>query len=389
MLTDDTRWSAASFLRIMYLIFGLIGLIGNGLVLFVFLRVRSLRTITNLFIGNQSLIDLVSSILLLVSKFRNENTNFEKLSRGYGVFVCLFWTSDYIYWALLVSSTTNLVFLTLERYIAVVMPIFYRMRVTWKTATISAIFPWVFGLIFELFWPAVHRLSDGNCYPDWRSGWIQAIVGIIIFVVEHIVPIVVMIVVYTGIVRKLRAKVGVHVQLNSKLDPDTGQPNETLQTNPSQGNLGLSTNGSQNQAGWKAKPALQSGEQQQQSMPQKPEDLSTEDRKPDLRQRVRSNVIKTLFLVAFVYIICWTPNQVIFLLYNLSLYDLDFNGAVYISGVSLAFCNMWINPFIYTFKYRKFQKGLRKVFCLGSSDTDDTLNTGTTLNTTQIHNKYA
>lgn len=384
MLTDDTRSSdaAASFLRIMYLIFGLIGLIGNGLVLFVFLRVRSLRTITNLFIGNQSLIDLVSSIFLLVSKFRYETTNFEKLSRGYGVFVCLFWTSDYIYWALLVSSTTNLVFLTLERYIAVVMPIVYRMRVTWKTATIVAIFPWVFGLIFELFWPAVHRLSNGNCYPDWRSKWIQAIVGIVVFVVEHIVPIVVMVVVYTGIVRKLRAKVGVHVHPSSKVDADTGHQNERRQINPSQGNLRLSTNGGQNQAGWKAKPALQTGELQQ-SMSEKLADQSTEDRKRDLRQRVRSNVIKTLFLVAFVYIICWTPNQVIFLLYNLSLYDLDFNGAVYVSGVSLAFCNMWINPFIYTFKYRKFQKGVRTVFCLGSSDRDDTLNTGTTLNSTQ------
>lgn len=325
-------WSAAEFLRIVYLIFGLIGLIGNGLVLFVFIRVRSLRTITNLFIGNQSLIDLVSSIFILISKFRNEHTDFTKLSRGTGIFVCLFWTSDYIYWGLLVSSTTNLVFITLERYMAVVKPIVYRKRVNWVSATVVAVFPWVFGLIFELFWPAVHRLVDGECYPDWRSPWIQAFVGIVIFVAEHIVPIIVMILVYTGIVKKLRNKVGAEV-------------------------TGANQNDQQRVVQTVGNPEAQQGSSQQ----------SKQDRAPDLRQRVRSNVIKTLFLVAFVYIICWTPNQVIFLLYNLNLYDLDFNGVVYTLGVSLAFCNMWINPFIYTFKYRKFQEGLKVVFCMGGA----------------------
>lgn len=345
LVVSEQEWSAADVLRIVYLVFGLIGLFGNGLVLFVFIRVRSLRTITNLFIGNQSLIDLVSSIFILISKFRNEQTDFTKLSRGRGVFVCLFWSSDYIYWALLVSSTTNLVFITLERYIAVVKPILYRKRVTWISATIVAIFPWVFGLIFELFWPAVHRLVDGACYPDWRSPWIQALVGIIVFEVEHILPIAVMILVYTGIVKKLRNKVGVDTSATKN-----GQQRDVQQDGNGEVNRG-------------------------------PNRQPKQDQLPDLRQRVRSNVIKTLFLVAFVYIICWTPNQVIFLLYNLSLYDLDFNGVVYTLGVSLAFCNMWINPLIYTFKYRRFQEGLKVVFCFAKKTQ---INMDSVTNTTNL-----
>lgn len=52
--------SLDDILQILYLIFGILGIAGNSLVLFVMIRVRSLRSITNSFITNQSIIDLVS-----------------------------------------------------------------------------------------------------------------------------------------------------------------------------------------------------------------------------------------------------------------------------------------------------------------------------------------
>lgn len=56
--------------KVLCIIFGILGLLGNGLVLVVMVRVRSLRTITNLFIANQSIIDFLTSIFLLTLLYK-------------------------------------------------------------------------------------------------------------------------------------------------------------------------------------------------------------------------------------------------------------------------------------------------------------------------------
>ena len=81
------------------------------------------------------------------------------------------------------------------------------------------------------------------------------------------------------------------------------------------------------------------------------------------RVRARRNVIKTFVIVCVTYFICWTPNHVTYLWFFLG-GDLDFDSAPYFFTVILAFLNMCVNPFIYTFKYHKFQVGLKRAFGL-------------------------
>lgn len=347
---ENNIWSAKDLLRIMYLIFGLLGVFGNGLVIYVFLRVRSLMNFTNLFIGNQSLIDLVSSIFLLISKYRDENSDQGQSSLGVGKLKCLFWSSDYVFWALLAASTTNLVFLTLERYMALVLPVTYRNRVNWHSAKVAAVFAWIFGFILQLYWPAVHQWTETSCYPDWRSPLLQAVLGILIFLIKHLIPIMVMVFVYVGIVMKL----------NTKISPGL----TTTETNK------ISNQKRQDEHGSSQPPKddSQLNDRQNTEPPVVGRPKGSDPKQSELHQRVRRNVIKTLLLVGIIFTVCSTPNQVTFLCYNLGIYQLDFNGNVYVFGVLLAFCNIWINPFIYTFKYRKFQQGLRKIFGLKPSN---------------------
>ncbi len=75
----------------------------------------------------------------------------------------------------------------------------------------------------------------------------------------------------------------------------------------------------------------------------------------------RKNTIVTLFIVACFFIICWSQNQVIFLMYNLG-YDLDWNSSYYHFTVLMTNLNCTVNPFIYLFKYKTFQTAL-KSFC--------------------------
>ena len=52
---------------IVYALFGIFGIAGNGLVLLVIALVDDLHGVTNLFIANQSLIDLCTSVILIAN----------------------------------------------------------------------------------------------------------------------------------------------------------------------------------------------------------------------------------------------------------------------------------------------------------------------------------
>ena len=75
----------------------------------------------------------------------------------------------------------------------------------------------------------------------------------------------------------------------------------------------------------------------------------------------RKNTIKTFLLVGVCFIICWSNNQVYYLMYNLG-YDVNWNGIYYQFTVLMVFLNCTINPFIYLAKYGDYQKALMELF---------------------------
>ena len=83
--------------------------------------------------------------------------------------------------------------------------------------------------------------------------------------------------------------------------------------------------------------------------------------KNDKFELARTNTIKTLLLVALYFIICWSNNQVYYLMYNLG-FNVDWNSSFYQSTVVMAFLNCTINPFIYLAKYQDFQTALKLFF---------------------------
>ena len=76
----------------------------------------------------------------------------------------------------------------------------------------------------------------------------------------------------------------------------------------------------------------------------------------------RTNTIKTLLIVALCFVICWSNNQIYYLMYNLG-FNVNWNSSFYQSTVVMAFLNCTINPFIYLAKYQDFQSAL-KSFCV-------------------------
>ena len=76
----------------------------------------------------------------------------------------------------------------------------------------------------------------------------------------------------------------------------------------------------------------------------------------------RRNTIKTLTLVAVCFVICWTGNQVWVLFFNFG-FQVDWDSSGYQFLVLMICVNCVINPFIYLIQYKEYQKGLKSLLC--------------------------
>ena len=79
-------------------------------------------------------------------------------------------------------------------------------------------------------------------------------------------------------------------------------------------------------------------------------------------QTAKTNVIKTLLIVVLFFFLCFASEETFYLLYNLG-YEVDWDGVYYKFSVVMVFLNCTVNPFIYLFNYKDFQKALRNLFC--------------------------
>ena len=74
-------------------------------------------------------------------------------------------------------------------------------------------------------------------------------------------------------------------------------------------------------------------------------------------QLAKTNTIKTMFTVALFFVICISLGQIYFLMANLG-FNEDWNGTYYKFTMIMSFLNCTVNPFIYLFKYQDFHKAL-------------------------------
>ncbi|KAJ8044656.1 Neuromedin-U receptor 2 [Holothuria leucospilota] len=237
---------------------------------------------------------------------------------GLANLICKVLIDEYIYWTLLKVSTTNLVFITIERYLAVVHPIKYRKTSSKRLAISVCVSAWILGGIVNLYFPLTHEVSDkGECTNDRleRGSPGRYVIAVITLLTTLVFPVGIMLYAYIAIIWKLRP---------TKSD----QPSTDT--------------------------ALESVEVRFQ---QRPPDKKT----GGFRERGRKNVLITLFIVSLTYTICWTPDMVLYFHHNVVARH-DWTDPLHQFVILLAVSNVFVNPIIYTLKYKSFQKGLKKVF---------------------------
>ena len=281
-----------------YMISGILGIIGNGLVTVVIVKFTKVyKHLTNLFIVHQSVIDFLASLTLLLL------TGTQKQYHIYGVgaeVLCRVWLSMYILWSLFTTSTYNLCVMSLEKYFSIVHPILHKKAFDLKFAVAGMVLAWVVGLLTNSYNLPTSGLHGDICFrlAFWPSTFTQRATGVVNCIIKFFLPLLIMLYTYGRILHVIHQKVAPH--------PETGQ---------------------------------QSGNQY---------------------LAARRNTVKMLVLVCACFILCWSWNQFFFLALNLGA-SLQLGGAFYQFSVVAVFFNSCINPFIYIFKYREFQRGLRKM----------------------------
>ena len=299
----ENNVTPTDYQNVVFALIAMVGIVGNAVVIFVIVRSVSMREkFTNILILNQCSIDLATSVALLLAKtLPVSNTNLSGLG---GDILCRFWLNEMPLWSLMISSSYSLMAITFERYLGIVHPLLHYTSFTKRHVVILAIAAWFPGLVLMLcFWVPTSVIVNGRCINMAMYGSVfwQKVRGVLLFIFQYLIAIIVFIICYARMLFSLRSQV---------------QPESTA-------------NGLESSA-------------------------------PNAR--AKRNVLKTLLLVVVAYLLCNSFNQITFLAYNFGA-PLDFMSYYYSFTVIAMFSNCCINPFVYALQYRPYQNELRKVFC--------------------------
>ncbi len=284
-----------------YLISGSLGIVGNGLVILVILSLRKLRKrLTNILITHQCIIDFLVSVVLLALTGTQKQYHIPGVA---GMILCKVWLSTYVLWVFMTVSTNNLCLLSLEKYFAIVHPIWHKTAFTRSKALAGMVAVWVCGIVLNLIVFFTTTLQGTTCFRlwIWLSDFARRATGVTNCFLKFLVPIAIMVYSYGRILRVVNSKVAPAASVHG------GQP---------------------------------SGSQQYVT--------------------ARRKAVEMLILVVACFFLCWVWNQVFFLAFNLGA-PLELNSAFYQFSVIAVYFNSCINPFIFIFKYEEFKKGLREL----------------------------
>ncbi|XP_041042520.1 neuropeptide FF receptor 2a [Carcharodon carcharias] len=306
--------SIATVFIISYLLIFLLCMLGNGLVCFIVVRNRHMRTVTNLFILNLAISDL------LVGIFCMPTTLVDNILTGwpFGNFVCKI--SGLVQGISVSASVFTLVAIAVDRFRCIVYPFKQKLNMTVATIIIAVI--WV--LAVSIICPSaimlqVTKLPDNvriiqsskkmypcyQCYEAWPNLKMRKIYTTVLFSNIYLAPLSLIVIMY--------ARIGVAL-FKTSIPVGEGSHQEN-------GNA---------------------------------------------VSKKKQRVIKMLATVALLFTLSWLPLWTLMMLSDytrLSHSQLRIiNLYIYPFAHWLAFCNSSVNPIIYGYFNKNFRRGFQAAF---------------------------
>ncbi|XP_076868030.1 neuropeptide FF receptor 2 isoform X2 [Brachyhypopomus gauderio] len=327
--------SVSAIFIMSYLLIFVVCMVGNGVVCFIVLRSKTMRTVTNLFILNLAVSDL------LVGIFCMPTTLVDNIITGwpFGSLVCKL--SGMVQGISVSASVFTLVAIAVDRFRCIVYP--FKQKLTVSTSTLIIVVIWV--LAISIMFPSAvmlqvtkeNRVSillgDGNatrpffwCRENWPSPGMRKIYTTVLFANIYLAPLTLIVIMY--------ARIGLAL-FKSPVPSSAARVGSD------------SAHGSTSGPG----PGKVGGCEGRQTV-----------------SRKKKHAVKMLLVVALLFILSWLPLWTLMMLSDYaSLNERQhrvINIYVYPLAHWLAFCNSSVNPIIYGFFNENFRRGFQAAFKL-------------------------
>ncbi|XP_071490713.1 allatostatin-A receptor-like [Diadema antillarum] len=303
--TDPIRWSWDAKLWSWYviceLVTAVVGIAGNLLVIVVVFGRRAKCRSTDILVGNLAIADFLTSVLLIPYPQVKSIPN-----TWAGAIFCKIMKGNYLMWTSVTASIYTLVAISFDRFFAVVYPMYFKRFVNRRLMGFVVALIWVGSalLVTRILVTNTTDAVEGQCIFQRPSAEHQISYGMFVFVVRLALPTVVMLSTQLVIARSLHREAA----------------------------------------------RFKSAE-------------ISNSIAASFHSVARSRIIKLMFTVVLIYILCWAPNQIAFMFFNLGIIPASYlRSPPHRLLTVIAFCNSCVNPILYTLRHPQFRKAVREFF---------------------------
>ncbi|XP_069130834.1 cholecystokinin receptor type A-like [Argopecten irradians] len=329
----------------LYCLIFVLSLTGNLLVIITLVQNRRMRTVTNVFLLNLSISDL------LLAVFCMPFTLVPQLMRQFifGEFVCV--AIRYFQGVSVGVSCFTLVTISSERYFAICQPLRSR---RWQTVSHSykiIVAIWLGALVIMIpiaLGTKLMRLRSGSyaCRDLWDNLVLEIVYSIGLVIILLVVPLIIMSVAYGLIIHRL----WVDIRSQSQAPSELSTPQRFV---------GFSRASSNSESELRSLKSLGNGSDYTSGG-----HVSLRQINPHTNVSNRKRVIRMLVVIVMEYFMCWTP------LYVINTWVIVDYPTIHerVSAIGwsliqlLAYTSCFIHPITYCFMNKNFRKGFLSVF---------------------------
>ncbi len=168
---------------------GSLGLIGNAFVCLVMLRYRSVfNSTTNKLIIHQSVVDFLGALVSVLRQLLVILPPAIVPDNILGSVYCKLWWSPFLQYSLFITSSYNLVAISIERYYATCRPVKHRTTFSNRRLKMVILIAWLCGSVPTTHTIPISHQTNGGCGISWPSPAFQAVGGFLVFVRDLVIP---------------------------------------------------------------------------------------------------------------------------------------------------------------------------------------------------------
>ncbi|XP_041480591.1 allatostatin-A receptor-like [Lytechinus variegatus] len=285
-------------------VLAILGIIGNGIVVvIVYQRYNSMRS-TDIMIGALAISDLLTSIFVFPIPWAKTIPN-----TILGHLYCKLLYPSFFLWFCITAATYILLGICIERYVAIVYPLFFNRVSSKRRTTIFVLGLWLLSFlqVMYTFFIYIYDENIGYCVSTIKTEIGRVVQAYYAITIRLFFPVTIMLITQILIARSL------HIQ------------------------------------GKRFQEMVNSGKD--------------EPSKQTYHIVARNRIVKMMLIVVLVYVVTWCPNQIAYLCFNLGYITPTYRGSpLHRILTVLGFLNSCINPFIYAARNPAFRSAVLKLF---------------------------